>query len=384
MMSKVYQIRRWALLLVSGFTIGLVSCQEEKDPDVRPLLNIPQVYDSVGYRFNSEPLQPLIQQFTSLVEEARKGGQRGTYVSEESLNAAFTQGDFSLLSVTTPYYASRLQAQNNGFFAELSKASGGTFYPFDRSWEGGVYGSYLFDEYGLEMGQMIEKGMYGAALYNYALSLTKGTFTPATADQILYVYGASPMFYNSDNGTNYQNPDRLMAAYAARRDDATGTGLYSQNRLAFITLQAALQEGEDYNTYRDEALAAIKLNWEKINAATVINTIHASTSILNSTSLTEQQRADVLHLISEAAGFLHGWRTIDAGNKKITDNQIDELLTLLNAPYDRSASVYRFVTNTAEELPKLSQAVARIQGIYGFTNEEVESFRRNYVADQAR
>ncbi|RRB02500.1 hypothetical protein [Larkinella rosea] len=383
-MSKSYQIRRFAILIVTGFTVILASCKENRDDSLRPSLNIPQVYDSVGYAFNTESMKPLIQQYMTLVSEARKGNQNGQYVSEESLNSAFTKGIFSLQSVTTPYFASRLQAQNNGFFAELSKASGGSFYPFDRSWEGGVYKSYLLDEYGLEMGQMIEKGLLGATLYNYAMSLTNGTFTTATVDQMLFLYGGNPRFLNSDNSAFYPNPDRFMAGYAARRDDGTGTGLYSQNRQAFITLQTAVQKGEDYDSYRDEALAAIKLNWEKINAATVINNIHASYTMLQAGQLDDNKRADILHLISEAAGFLHGWRTVETQNKKITDAQIDEVLTLLNAPYDRSAAVYRFVTNTDTEATKLTDAVAKLQGVYGFTNAEVESFRHNYVADQAR
>jgi hypothetical protein len=383
-MSKPYQIRRLALLIVTGFTVVLASCKEQRDESVKPSLNIPPVYDSVSYSFNSEPLKPLVQQFMTLVNEAKKGNQSGTYVSEESLNAAFTQGSFPLQTVTTPYYASRLQAPNNGYFAELSKASGGTFYPFDRSWEGGVYKSYLFDEYGLEMGQMIEKGLYAATLYNYAMSLLNGTFTPATADQILFLYGANPKFLNSDNAAFYPNPDRLMAGYAARRDDGLGTGLYSQTRLAFITLQAALIKGEDYNSYRDEALATIKLNWEKINAATVINNLQTSIKLLDSANVDDQQRAEVLHLISEASGFMHGWRTIEAKNKQITDAQIDEILVLLNTPYDRAAAVYRFVTNTSTDLPKLTEAIGKIQGIYGFTNQEVEDFRRNWVAEQSR
>ena len=175
-----------------------------------------------------------------------------------------------------------------------------------------------------------------------------------------------------------------MAAYAAQRDDGMGTGLYSQTRQAFIMLQTALEKGEDYNSYRDEALATIKLNWEKTSAAAVIHNLHESVLLLNTANLDDQQRSEVLHLISEAAGFLHGWRMIDAKNKKITDTQIDEILTLLNAPYDRSASVYRFITNSGDEFSKLMEAVGKIQGIYGFTNEEVENFRRNYVADQGR
>ncbi|MFC5409390.1 hypothetical protein ACFPMF_08740 [Larkinella bovis] len=373
-----------AFLLAAGLIFALASCKQERDDKLKPSLYVPLVYDSLGFTFNTQSLVPLIDQFMVLRRELQKGNQKGTYVSEESLNAAFTQGTFSLRSVTTPYFISRLQSQNNGFFAELSKASGGLFSPYDRGWEGGVYSGHLFDEYGLEVGQVIDKGLYAAALYHYAMSLTTGMFRPATVDQILFLYGANPAFYNSDNTTFYPNADRLMAAYAAQRDDGTGTGLYSQTRQAFITLQTALKAGEDYNAYRDEALATLKLNWEKTTAATVIHAIHEAVVLLNRPNLNDEQRAKGMHWISEAAGFLHGWRMIDAGNKKITDAQIDEILTLLNAPYDRSASVYRFITNPGEELSKLSEAVARIQGLYGFTNDEVESFRRNYVNDQNR
>ncbi|MGA0559485.1 hypothetical protein ACO2Q8_22695 [Larkinella sp. VNQ87] len=383
-MHKLYPIWRSTILLATGLALAIASCKTESEEDLKPSMAIPLVYDSVGFVYNSEPLQPLLRQFTALIQEAERGTQRGVYVSEESLNAAFSQGSFSLQSVTSPYYTSRLQAWNNGFFAELSKASGNSFHPFDRSWEGGVYAGHLFDEYGLEIQQMIEKGMYAATLYNYALSLTNTEMRPATADQLLFLYGANPVFINSDNTAVYANADRLMAANAARRDDATGTGLYSQTRQAFITLKTALDLGEDYNAYRDEALATIKLNWEKTSAATVIHNSHEVGLRLTSGRSDDQTRAEVMHLVSEAAGLLHGWRTIDAQNKRITDSQIDEVLTLLNAPYDRSAAVYRFVTNTAEELPKLAEAVAKLQGIYGFTNDEVESFRRNYVADQGR
>ena len=174
--------------MATGFVVVLASCKQEIDENVKPSLSLPLVYDSVGFNFNTQSLNPLVEQFMALHDETQKG-REGMYVSEESLNAVFSQGTFSLQSVTTPYYISRLQAVNNGFIAELSKASGGDFDPFNRNWEGGVYGSYLFDEYGLETAQMIEKGLYGATLYNYAMSLTDGLFRPATADQILFYTG---------------------------------------------------------------------------------------------------------------------------------------------------------------------------------------------------
>ncbi|WP_128545910.1 hypothetical protein [Larkinella soli] len=372
------------IFLLITATIGLSACEKETiDGEYTNPVLIGQQYDSSGFVYNSDIVAPLADQLDRLTAEMQRGRNRGEFVSEETLRSLFSEGGLSLETVTTPYYTSRLTA-DNGYFAELSKAAGGNFFPFDRSREGGVYGNYLFDEYGVEMEQLIEKGLYTAALYNYATSLTNGTLRAPNADQLLFLYGANPEFVNSDNPALHRSPDRRLAGYAAQRDKGDNTGFYFQNREAFISLQTALNRGEKYAQQRDEAVTTIKQNWEKASAATVIHQLHRVIGFLENGTTSDTARSEALHLLSEAAGLLHGWRMIDAKNRTITDAQIDEVLALMNIPYDQAASAYRFVTHSSEDLPKLTQAIGRIQAVYGFSPQDVEDFRRNWVAEQNR
>jgi hypothetical protein len=249
---------------------------------------------------------------------------------------------------------------------------------------GGVYGGYLFDANGLEMEQMIDKGLYGAALYNHAITLMSQPLTTATTDQLVSIFGASPEFPNTNNTAKTQNPDRFMALYAARRDKNDGKGLYTQQKANFIKLQAAIKAGSQYKQEQEEALAAIKLTWEKASAATVINYCHAVIATLSSTNPTDAQKGAALHAYSECVGFIHGWRTLPQQHKKITDSQIDAILTLLNAPANGTPTSYKFITAPVSELPKLTQVINQLKAIYGFTDAEIEDFKNNWVVLQGR
>lgn len=360
--------------------VGLTSCEktDEKAP-----LQVPRTYDASGFTVNTKLLNPIAQELNALSAALKRGRTAGVKVTDSSLKTLFEQGTLSLGAITTPYYISRLEA-SNGYFVDFAKASGGYFNPFSRGGEGGVYGGYLFDENGLEVGQVIEKGLLGAALYNYAVSLTNNALQPANVDQMVWLYGADAGFVNSNDTTIHANADRFLAAYAAQRDPGTSTGLYTAIRDAFIKLQSAVVNGDDYVQQRNEALAALKANWEKAAAATVIHNLQTATTALQTSNLSDPQRAAVLHTISEAVGLLHGWRTIDLKQKTITDAQIDEVLLLMDAPYDRGATMYLFVTNPTSERSKLTQAIARLQTIYGFTSQEIESFKTDWVTQQQR
>ncbi|MBK6993792.1 MAG: DUF4856 domain-containing protein [Lewinellaceae bacterium] len=266
----------------------------------------------------------------------------------------------------------------------MAKASGTSYTPGVPTGNGGVLNGYLFDENGLEYEQLMEKGLFGAALYNHAVSLMKGSMTPATADQLLRIFGAHPDFPNTPTAANAANPAKFMANYAARRDKNDGTGLYFQMKNAFIKLQAALKAGKDYKQERDEALLALRQTWEKVNAGTMINYCHSVISDLSATNPTDAQKASALHAYSECVGFIHGWRTIPQDFKTITDVEIDELLVLFNAPYNGTPTSYKFATDPVNELPKLTQVISKLKAKYGFSDQEVEDFRNNWVAVQGR
>jgi hypothetical protein len=105
---------------------------------------------------------------------------------------------------------------------------------------------------------------------------------------------------------------------------------------------------------------------------------------LSSTNPTEAQIGGALHAIGEGIGFIHGYRTIPQNYRTITDAQIDEILSLFNAPAQGKASVYKFATDPSNELPKLQQAMNKLQSIYGFSNQEMEDFKSNWVNIQQR
>lgn len=348
-----------------------------KDDDKTPL-SIPASYDGAAFAANTAVQQDVLARFTAFVNEAKKGRTTGKVVSADSLNYWYTTGNPSLQSLTAPYYAGLV----SDWITQLAQASGNTYTPGTPGGNGGTYGGYLFEENGLELEQLVDKGHYGALLYEHFNDLAAGNINAATVDQMLAIFGAHPSFPNSYQANLHANPDRFSANYTARRDKNDGNGFYTSARDQFIKLQAAVNAGADYNAERDEAIAEIRLLWEKGNAATVINYLYSVVSKLSATNPSDADIASALHAYSETVGFLHGWRT--QSNKLITDARIDALLALLHAAPGATPASYKFATDAVSELPKLTEVIDELQSIYGFSSQEMEDFKKNWVAEQNR
>jgi hypothetical protein len=368
-------------VLAIATQIFFSSCGEEAK--VIPPLSIPTTYDGAAFATNAATQIGVGKRLESITNEAKKGRINGKLVSADSLNFWFTTATPNLKAVNTTYFTSKLEG--TGWFAEIAKASGGTYTPSATiTGNGGTYGGYLFDENGLEIEQLIEKGQFGSVLYNHATTLLSGKITAETVDQVIAIFGANPTFPNTPTAAKTTSPDKYMANYAARRDKNDGKGFYTQMKEALIKLQAAVKAGDNYTKERDEAVAGVKLTWEKVNAATIINYCHAVVSTLSATAPTDAQKGAALHAYGECVGFTHGWRTIPQAQKKITDAQIDEVLDLLNAPATGTPTSYKFITDAVNQLPRLPQIIAKLKGIYGFTDAEIEDFKSNWVSVQGR
>jgi hypothetical protein len=363
-------------------TLGLffTACDADKE---QPALVLPDNYISPSFTQNTTQQAAIRTQMEALVTEIKKGRTPGTVLDGAVLTSLFQTGNPSIKSITTPYYIGRLENTGN-WLDELTKSSGNAYILGTPSGQGGTFGGYLFDENALEMEQMIEKGLFGAAMYHHAITLMQGTITAETVDQLVSIFGAHPDFPNTPTAAKAANPDKFMANYAARRDKNDGAGLYTQLKKAFIQLQAAVKAGDDYNTERDEALVLIRQTWEKVNAGTVVNYCHSVIATLSATNPSDSDKGKALHAYGECVGFLHGWRTIPQGYKIMSDAEIDELLTLLNAPYNGTPTSYLFVTDAFNELPKLTQIIDKIKVKYGFTTQEIEDFKKNWVVEQGR
>jgi hypothetical protein len=376
MNKKLFSIGIACMILISA-------CKKD---EINAPLEIPSAYDGTNFNANTVTQRAVLSQLKDLTDEAKRGRDASNVVQLSTLEQLFNAGNPSLSAVITNYFKNRMEGLG-GIMDELAKSSGATWIPAPPNGanQGGTYGGYLFDEFGVEQEQLLEKGQFGATLYNHAVSLMSGTITPATVDQLVAIFGAKPAFVNSgSNNVAADVRDSYMANYAARRDKNDGKGMYSQIRQSFIILQAAVKAGPEYNADRDAALKRIQILWERINAATIINYCHSPISRLSGTAPTDNDKGAALHAIGEGIGFIQGFKTINPAYRKITDAQIDEILLLFNAPSGGTASVYQYVLDPATHLPKLQQAITKLQAIYGFSAQEIEDFKSNWVVVQNR
>jgi hypothetical protein len=360
------------LFLISCISLSILSCQKEED--TTPALVIPATYDATTFTANTVPEYELRTNFTNLINEVKKGRIAGTALTASKLKELFETGTNNVSTNASP----ALRAEYLLLFNEIEKASNGAAYQFGQNpsitINGGVAGGYLFDETGLELEQIIDKGSFGSIFYNKAIALLANP-TAANLDKVVALYGANPTFPNTPTATKTAQPDILMANYGARRTKGTG-GLYTEVRDAFIKAQAAIKGGAKYNANRDAAIAVIILKWEEINAATVINYLFDVEAKLTAATVTDASKAAAMHSYGECVGFLKGFK--GAGKKKITDAQIESALSKMN-----SVAAYQLIIDT-DKVAELKKVRDDLQAIYGFSATQIAEFKFNYVSLESR
>lgn len=359
------------ILALAVATFAFTSCETN---EIEPL-SIPTTYDGSAFTANTTNEYELRTNFTKFVDEIKKGRTSGVVVTATQLQAAFEAGGANSVSRSIP--TSEL-ANYQALFTEVEKASRGTTYQFGltpaENGQGGVNNGYLYDETGLELEQILDKGSFGLIFFRKGQQLLQNP-TLENLDKALALFGANPTFPNTPTASKTPQPDVLMANYGARRTPAAG-GLYTEVRDAFIKAQAAIKAGANYNADRDVAIQAILLGWEEINAATVINYLFATEAGLSTTNADQRTLSNAMHAYGECVGFLQGFK--GATGKKITDAQIDAALVSLNA-----TQPYRLI-NSPTEIAKLVTLRRTLQSIYGFSDTETESFRNNWITVEAR
>jgi hypothetical protein len=365
------------LLLIFGLlTLSLFSCKKDEQS---PLV-IPDSYDASTFDANTVTEYQIRNQLKALVDEMKTGRVEGVTVSATSLNNLYNAGTTSLSSITIASFNARMDF----FFEELAKASGGTFDPtLPVSGEGGVLGGYLFEENGAELEQLVEKGLFGAALYHHvATDVFTGEITQAKLDRALALYGANPTFPNSSNGSLHSKPDVYSAVYAARRDDNSGTGFYRTIQKSFITAQAAIAAGSDYDAEKNAAIEAILFNWEKALMATVINYSYSAIDKLSLTNPTGNDYGSALHALGEGVGFALGLS--GTARKQISDTKIAQILTKLRYPNDSNITMHEFVKNPVQAAADLQDVISIIKDEYNFSNADLDGFKKNWINEQNR
>lgn len=357
----------------------LSACSKAKSP-----LIVPSEYDSTTFINNITNQDVLRLQYNTLLAEVRKGRISGQVVQYNQLSTLLNTGEPSLKMCSTPYFATQMDTTTVGWLADLAESSGQTYIPGLSSTQGGVYHGYLFNEKGLEIEQLIEKGLLNAAFYYQVTQLIQDGVSLEEVDQMVALFGANPTFPNTSNAAKTSTPDLLMARYAAQRDKNDATGLYSRIKEAFIRLQAAVQAGDKYRPEQDKAVADILVLWEKISFASTIYFCERFRTIMSKSNIEEAERAQALHHYAEAVGMIYGWRTIAKDYKMMSDPEIDVLLSRLRVAPGMSAQSYLFIIDPYNAFPNIFQVEQTIQVKYQFTPAEMEDFKKDWVLEQGR
>lgn len=357
----------FSLLIVGSL---FTSCSDDEENIITPTLTIPDTYLSANFDANVVAENLVIDELSAVTSAVNTAESNAQITAVSPIDYPTTLASVTLPSyrtLTTEWLVELVNSANSpdGF----QNPGFGNMPAMGQ--EGGLLGSRLLDEYGLELEQMIEKGSFGAALYNHALTVINGDLTDSGAiDKLLEIHGADITF----------NPAETTAAatYSRRRSNlTTETGYFYDIQQNLITAKAAIEAGSAFDDVRDEALADYLMNWEKSNYATVIFYCNATKDQLTAAfALPDGPEKDAalgnaLHAYAEGVAFAHGFKGLS--NKMITDAEIDSILANLLTVEGQNPESHRFL-NEIELFSNLDTVITDIQNIYDFTDAEVTSF----------
>jgi len=375
-------IRTWktAAILSIGSLVMFTACDDDDDDNVTTSgVTIPTEYESPAFVSNAVEELAMTAQLASFTSVMKKA-DAGETVTLAELEAAWD--GTSLRSASTISY--RVIVDN-----ELSKlATASTAGTFDWSTapnnDGGNFEGRTFNAQGLESVQLVEKGLFGAALFHEAIHIVeeKGDdLSAADIDRLVALFGTTPAFPNSDKAA--ENPDKFTAKYSARRTPSAG-GLYLNMKGYFIEAKAYAEAGSKYNAQKAMAIENLMKDWEKSISATTINYLYATVDKMSQTNPDDATIEDGMHAYAEGVGFLSGLYSVSASERMISDEAAEHALEHMKAPFNENPESYLFVTDAANELAELTTALDELQEVYGFSNEEMEDFKKNWVTEENR
>jgi hypothetical protein len=335
---------------------------------------VPLTYDSPAFATNAKEELDLAQRAIDLDDRMKAAEGSGTsIVTADDLRAIYTQGTPSLKDAST----SAAQAIVDGYFVAFGDAAGKTWAPEQIGADGGpttggkYAGAGVVSLAGLDLREAATKVLLGGALYDHALVLASGPVTAATVDRFVAAFGATPKLSNTTDPDAGADADRLIAAYASRRDDRSkDSGLYRRISFALRSMKAAAEAGDTCKADLDAALAVFLASWEKATYASAIFALNdaAAKALAN-----PQDGPGALRSFGEAVGFITSFKGLAPDRRRITDAQIDDLLASVG-----ETTAYQLVTDTGTRVPKLVAAIQTIAGIYEFSPADVEGFEKSF------
>lgn len=336
-------------LLYLLFTVILIVSSSCKKDD-NQLIDEPDYTIPTTYNFDNVSYSGQIQRIGMLNEmKAYMGSANtsGTSLDASKLAAMYTNDAASAGWVKT--YEDSKQLRNKTFepvqatfdelISNIALASQSTVAGVDGT--AGVVTSndgaknYLFDEKGVELAQLVEKGLMGALLYYQSTAVYFGSNKIDSDNETVTEGRGTEMEHAFDEAFGYfgvpidfpMNKDNIIfwGNYCNRRNDLLGSNHIMMD--AFLKGRAAISNND--LTTRDEAIKEIRDTWELVVATTALHYINSGINNFSDNAIRG-------HALSEAIAFIYSLQFNPT--KRVTNDQVEELLILIGGSADILAS----------------------------------------------
>jgi hypothetical protein len=294
------------------------------------------------------------------------------------LTTPFEEGDPSLASVTPPGYAAVIE---NAFadFVALAGAGPQDLINPQGEWQPGAVGGLFapgkdvrgMNAGGLEIRQLVDKGLFGAAFYNYAIGLTEGEITPATIDDIAAAWGS-----NEALGTG-----------EGELDDSAGYGFamgFHATMAEALTAAKTYAADESCAAELEESLVTFFRTWEQSMVARTIYYANAASGIL-AKAADDVEKLDALHELAEGIGLTFGFRGLEdpasgplaGAGRLLTDEDIEAMMISLGVDVaDLNASTTgTFVADPAAIATGVEEFEGTAALVFDLSEADLESYR---------
>ena len=223
------------------------------------------------------------------------------------------------------------QSAISQYIDALSNILTNTTTPASKGQSGVVFANngtpYYIDSNGVELKQIIEKGIMGACFYYQATAVYLGDGKMNVDNQEVVVGKGTDMEHHWDESFGYlgapvdfNNASQDVRFWAKYVQTVSQTYTPLRDELFSNYIKGRVAIGQDNLTDRDQAIYEIRKNWEILVAGTAIHYLNAAIASYNSGDTGKYH-----HQLSEAYMFIHSLK-FGARTSSLTTLAIDDLL----------------------------------------------------------
>jgi hypothetical protein len=194
--------------------------------------------------------------------------------------------------------------------------------------------SYLFDENGMDVAEIIEKVVMGSVFMNQSLNVYFGT-EKMNVDNSSAVDPTNGKFYTTMQhhwdesfgyfGVSPSFPTTLATEFWGKYCNSQNTNLNSNADMMNNFLKGRAAIGANVLADRDAAILAIRREWEEISANQALTYINLAISAFGT------DNAKYLHVLSETYGFCYNLRYSPVSTRRLSPEEHNALMSLFTS-----------------------------------------------------